>query len=82
MEIKEEEWAEWRQHPVTLALNKYLREVRVGLMEQWASKAFQGETRDEILTLNAAALGQIEHLDRLIELELKDFNEVLEDVRD
>ncbi len=51
-------------------------------MEQWASKAFQGETRDEILTLNAAALGQIEHLNRLIELELKDFNEVLEDVRD
>jgi len=48
-------------------------------MEQWAAKAFQGEARDEILTLNAAALGSVELIDRLVALEFTDFNEVLKD---
>ncbi len=51
-------------------------------MQQWAAKAFQGETRDEILTLNAAALGQIENIDRLLEMDLETLNEVLKDDSD
>jgi hypothetical protein len=46
-------------------------------MEQWAAGQFQGEQRDEVLIRNAAALGQIEFIERLLEMELKDFNETI-----
>jgi hypothetical protein len=48
-------------------------------MEQWAARQFQGETRDEVLTLNAAALGELEAYRRLEVMELNDFNEVIAD---
>jgi hypothetical protein len=48
-------------------------------MEQWAARQFQGNKRDEILTLNAAALGELEAYKRLEEIELDQFNEVLTD---
>jgi hypothetical protein len=51
-------------------------------MEQWASGGFQGETRDEILTLNAAALGQVKVYEQLIELSYEQFHEVLSDEDD
>jgi hypothetical protein len=40
---------------------------------------FQGETRDEILTLNAAALGAYEAYGNLKELTYEHFQEVLRD---
>lgn len=46
-------------------------------MEQWAAKQFQGEHRDEVLTLNAAALGQVECYERLIDLNVEEFNIVI-----
>jgi hypothetical protein len=46
-------------------------------MEQWAARQFQGETRDEILTLNAAALGELEAYGRLMTMSLEDFNETI-----
>jgi hypothetical protein len=48
-------------------------------MEQWAAGQFQGEQRDEVLIRNAAALGQIEVLDRLIEMTLDEFNETIKE---
>lgn len=46
-------------------------------MEQWAARQFQGESRDEILTLNAAALGELEAYKRIEEVSMEDFNEVI-----
>lgn len=52
-------------------------------MEQWAAKAFMGQARDEVLILNAAALGQIECLERLIDLDFEQFQIVIqEDLKD
>jgi hypothetical protein len=48
-------------------------------MEQWAAKAFQGETRDEVLTLNAAALGKMEAYKELEELDYEHFKETMSD---
>jgi hypothetical protein len=50
-------------------------------MVQWAAGQFQGEHRDEVLIRNAAALGQIEFIDRMTELELEDFNETITEER-
>lgn len=46
-------------------------------MEQWGSRMFQGSTRDEILTLNSAALGELEAYRRIEEMTLEDFNETI-----
>jgi hypothetical protein len=46
-------------------------------MEQWAAGQFQGEHRDEVLTRNAAALGQIEFIDRMKTIKLEDFNDTI-----
>jgi hypothetical protein len=48
-------------------------------MEQWAAKAFQGETRDEVLILNAAALGKLEGYEEIIELTYEQFKETMTD---
>jgi hypothetical protein len=48
-------------------------------MEQWAAKAFMGEARDEVLILNAAALGAVELYTQLIELDYQQLKEVLKD---
>jgi hypothetical protein len=48
-------------------------------MEQWAARQFQGSLRDEVLTLNAAALGQVEVYRRIEELEFEQFLEVIQD---
>jgi hypothetical protein len=38
---------------------------------------FQGSTRDEVLTLNSAALGELEAYRRLEEMTLEDFNDTI-----
>lgn len=78
-EVKKEEWEEWKVSPVTQAYHKFLRRAQGSLMEQWAAKAFQGETRDEVLTLNAAALGEFEAYKRLVDLDYEQFSEVMKD---
>jgi hypothetical protein len=50
-------------------------------MEQWAARQFQGETRDELLILNAAALGQIEGFKMLEQMTLEDLNETISEER-
>ena len=74
-EVKLAEWEEWRLNPVTQALfHHFLPKAKLSLMEQWAAGQFQGETRDEVLIRNAAALGQVECYERLMGLTVEDFN--------
>lgn len=78
--IKPEEWEEWRLNPVTRALfHHFLPRARLSLMEQWAAGQFQDETEERTLVRNTAALGQIECYERLREIQLQDFNEVITD---
>jgi hypothetical protein len=80
MEVNLEEWEGWKLHKVTqVLLHRFLPMAKQSLMEQWAAGQFQGEQRDEVLIRNAAALGQIEVLDRLIEMTLDEFNETIKE---
>jgi hypothetical protein len=48
-------------------------------MEQWAAGQFQQESRDSILILNAAALGELRAYERLEELDYEQIEETLRD---
>ncbi len=77
--VTEDQWVEWKINPVTLALRQFLAQARQGLMEQWAGRAFQGKTRDEVLTLNAAALGELLAYERVMDLELDQLQDTIKD---
>lgn len=79
MEATKEQWEEWRVHPVSLEFRQFLKRARLGLMEQWAAGQFQQESRDSILILNAAALGELRAYERLEELDYEQIEETLRD---
>jgi hypothetical protein len=79
-EIAEElAWAEWRNLPQGQLLRKYLLASQQSLKDQWAAKAFMGEQRDEVLILNAAALGALEAYQFILDLTHQQIMEVLSD---
>jgi hypothetical protein len=82
LEIKEEEWKEWRHHPVTQAFHKFLVRARLSLMEQWAAKNFMGGGKEEVHILNAAALGELQAYENLLELDYERFKETMTDEQD
>lgn len=51
-------------------------------MEDWARSSFVGETGDETLQRNSAALGQVFILDKLQEVSLENIQEVNYDNRE
>lgn len=77
--VKEEEWAEWLLNPATQALMEFLRRSQVALQQQWAAGQFQGESHDELLTRNAAALGEHAAYERLLELTYQQIVETIDD---
>jgi hypothetical protein len=64
-----EQYNDWLTHPVTLALNHYLRSQRELLKEQWANGAFTAPSVEQTALLTANAVGQCEVLNDLLDLE-------------
>jgi hypothetical protein len=60
-------------HPVTVALNRYLRGKKQEFLEAWGDGRFTAESDAGTLQLNANALGQVEILNRLLDLQPEDF---------
>lgn len=56
-----------------------MRVWKESLKEQWSNKVFQKDTPQAIAEANAAALAQIEVLNKLIELDEIAIKEVFED---
>ena len=82
-EIQEElAWREWLQMPQGQMFRQYLRASQQSLKDQWAAKAFMGNQRDEVLILNAAALGAMEAYRMVLDLTYEQMNEVLRDESD
>jgi hypothetical protein len=54
-----------------------LRSWKETLKEQWAEKVFQKETYEQTVEANAAALAQIDLLNKLIELDVIDIEGAL-----
>lgn len=80
MEIpQEQEYLEWRQHPVTKAVFRLLWLREQGLKEQWASGAFTDQSQFGTAILNAKAIGNCEACASVRELDYVQLKGELED---
>ena len=68
-----EQYNDWLTHPVTVALNRYLRQQRELLKEQWANAGFTAASSEQTALLTANAVGQCEVLQALIDIEPDQF---------
>jgi hypothetical protein len=68
-----EQYDDWLSHPVTVRLNQYLRAKKQEFLEAWGDGRFTAESDTGTLQLNANALGQVEILTRLLDLQPDDF---------
>lgn len=59
-------------HPMTKEWFQFLLKLREEIKEEWTSSAFVGETSSETLQRNAAAIGQVDLLARLMEATVED----------
>ena len=66
---------EWRAHPVTRKLFEFYRARQELLKNQWAAGRFTDVHKYAMTILNAKAIGQVEILERLLELEASDLFE-------
>ena len=67
--VPKEEFQEWLQHPVTQAFRKYLSNNIRDFQEGWSNGAFTGATSDETIQLNSKAIGQIQILQNILEID-------------
>lgn len=77
--VTKEEMEGWERHPATLALREVLQVWKRGLVEQWEAKVFQQRSPALTAEANAAALGQVEIINRLLTLNLEQIEETLDD---
>lgn len=74
-----EEWTEWKLHPSTQEWFKFLGALEHEIKEEWARSTYVGESADETIQRNAAALGSINVLKRLQEANFEDIVEIIYD---
>jgi hypothetical protein len=67
--ITQEEWQGWHQNPVTKEFRQHLRRESQRLRSKWANKQFSSPES------NAGALGKVELLQSLLDLDLEDIND-------
>lgn len=74
----QEEFQQWKVDPVTRVIwLGVLAKWKESLKEQWSEKVFQKETHEQTVEANAAALAQIEVLNKLIDLDVIDIEGAL-----
>lgn len=78
MSTEEEEFLGWKAMGVTQNLFRLLHLWEQGLKNQWAAGNFLRETSEESAIANAAAIGQLDVLHRLQELDYEQFSAGLE----
>lgn len=61
-EVTEQEWADWRLHPVTKQYHRRLEQFLESLKQQWVSGNFTSTTVDETAQLNASNIGKAQML--------------------
>ena len=58
LELPLEMWADWKEHPVTVALMEVLARKRQGRKDDWESGNVLEFGKDEHMLRNAAAIGE------------------------
>ena len=72
LELTEEVWADWLQHPVTEALRKEILLPRLQeLHRKWEAGDFTAESMEGTMQLNASAVGAAGVLRFLLEMDLE-----------
>ena len=73
--VAQEEVEEWLDHPVTKVFRSLLLRKRQELMELWVAGKFQSENPYVTQGSNAHALGQIDMLEYIHDVDAGDLNE-------
>jgi hypothetical protein len=68
-EITEQEWADWRLHPVTAQFHRRLESFLEDLKEQWTQGNFTSTTTDETAQLNALNIGKAQMITDILGLD-------------
>lgn len=77
--LSQEEFLAWKADPVTQVTYQLMRLWKEKLKEQWSKKVFQRDDPQSTAEANAAALAQIEVLDKLLEIDEVNIQEAFED---
>ena len=67
--MTEQEWAEWKQHPVTALFYRMLERQLNSTKESWVNGVFTDSNGDATIQANAKAIGQAQCLEDLIKME-------------
>ena len=78
MALSEEQFGEWKNHPLTLEVMAALRKKRQDLMELIASGRFTHERADTTAIDTAAAIGECQCLKSILEMSHDDYLSELE----
>ena len=69
------EWDNWKQDKVTKEWFKFLKILEEEVKDNWAAGNYVGGTSEETLQRNAAALGQVDLLSRLLIATVEEIEE-------
>lgn len=67
--LEQELFLQWKEHPTTQALLKYLKSERDRMKEMWAGGAFAAPSIEEMAIRNAAAQGYCSALDDVLTID-------------
>jgi len=73
--VTEAEWKEWLVHPVTQSYRLWLEELVEEAKEAWARGSFTASDGTGTLQLNAEALGRVDAVQQLIDLDYEEFSQ-------
>ena len=65
-EITEQEWTDWKMHPVTVQYHKRLEQFLEDLKQQWVSGNFTSSTVDETAQMNASNIGKAQMITDIV----------------
>lgn len=77
--LKQEEFQEWKLHPVTQALEQALKNWKKTFQERWAAGEFTDQSQYGTAILNAKAIGNCELIERVLNLDMEQLEGELED---
>ena len=72
MEITKEQFAEWKEHPVTKEVFDKIKETKDALVEKLAEGQTVAQNADVTRGLTNKVIGQIEGLNQLLNIEFVD----------
>lgn len=74
VEVTEEDWSSWKEHPTTKTFRRYLGKQLGETYDAWVAGAFTGKQSSETLQMNSSAIGKGQLLKDLLELTAEDIN--------